>query len=121
MAVMTNLLLLVGAGLFSRSVGSFEWFQWLKLLHFQLSEGDGPGTYPVQGNVWHLDCCNPYDLISSRGWAIFNAILGWTNNATCTPFPPYTSSGLSNSHRRHRIVLCVLLARCDIRVSIHEI
>lgn len=44
--------------------------------------GDGPGSYDVKGNVWHLDCCNPESKASTSGWTIFSAIFGWTNSAT---------------------------------------
>lgn len=44
--------------------------------------GDGPGSYDVRGNVWHLDCCNPDNNFDNDGWTMFNAIFGWTNNAT---------------------------------------
>lgn len=44
--------------------------------------GDGPGSYDVRGNVWHLDCCNPDNNFDSDGWTMFNAIFGWTNSAT---------------------------------------
>lgn len=46
--------------------------------------GDGPGSFDVRGNVWHLECCNPEDTTgkSSQGWLIFGAIFGWTNSAT---------------------------------------
>ena len=44
--------------------------------------GDGPGSYDVRGNVWHLNCCNPENKFDSSGWTIFNAIFGWTHNAT---------------------------------------
>ena len=85
---MTNLLLLIGAGLFSKSVGSFETHAFNKLVGSNIDDtaGDGPGTYQVKGNVWHLDCCNPDNKFDGQGWSIFNAILGWTNNATCKCF-----------------------------------
>jgi high-affinity iron transporter len=99
---MTNLILLIGAGLFSRAIGAFQEnaFNHLYALcrHFTLSlmflyslggdvddagaAGDGPGSYDVRGNVWHLDCCNPDNNFDSNGWQIFNALFGWTNNAT---------------------------------------
>ena len=44
--------------------------------------GDGPGTFNVIGNVWHLDCCNPEDNSDGHGWDIFSALFGWTNSAT---------------------------------------
>lgn len=46
------------------------------------SAGNGPGSYDVRGNVWHLGCCNPENKWSDQGWIIFGAIFGWTNNAT---------------------------------------
>ena len=44
--------------------------------------GDGPGSYDVRGNVWHLNCCNPENNFDNDGWTIFGAIFGWTNSAT---------------------------------------
>jgi len=84
LVVMTNLLLLIGAGLFSKSVGSFETHAFNVFLGTNADDsgGDGPGSYPVKGNIWHLDCCNPDNTNDGQGWSIFNAILGWTNNAT---------------------------------------
>jgi len=81
LVVMTNFLLLIGAGLFSKGVGSFETHAFNALLGTNIDDGggNGPGTYRVQGNVWHLECCTP---ASGQGWSIFSAIFGWTNNAT---------------------------------------
>ena len=85
---MTNLLLLIGAGLFSKSIGSFQTHSFNSLVGSNADDtaGNGPGTYRVQGNVWHLDCCNPEIKTDGQGWSIFNAIFGWTNNATCVFF-----------------------------------
>ena len=82
---MTNLLLLIGAGLFSKAVGSFESHAYANLVGLNADDtaGDGPGTYSVKGNIWHLDCCNPENKLDGQGWSIFKAIFGWTNNATC--------------------------------------
>ncbi|KAK0482374.1 Ftr1 protein [Armillaria novae-zelandiae] len=81
---MTNLLLLIGAGLFSRAVGAFERNAFNHLLGADVDDagGSGPGSYRVQGNVWHLDCCNPEDNLANNGWSVFNALFGWTNSAT---------------------------------------
>jgi len=78
---MTNLILLIGAGLFSKAVWSFQENAFNNMLGQDVDDsgGDGPGSYNVRGNVWHLDCCNPETDLS---WGIFNAILGWTNSAT---------------------------------------
>lgn len=84
LVVMTNLLLLIGAGLFSKAVGAFEKHAFNTLLGAEVDDagGDGPGSYRVQGNVWHLNCCNPENKLDGQGWTIFNAIFGWTNSAT---------------------------------------
>ncbi|KIM42144.1 hypothetical protein M413DRAFT_444611 [Hebeloma cylindrosporum] len=84
LVIMTNFLLLIGAGLFSQSVSSFEGYAYAKLLGIAGDDagGNGPGSYPVKGNVWHLDCCNPNNKGASDGWTIFGAIFGWTNNGT---------------------------------------
>ncbi|KAG7097675.1 hypothetical protein E1B28_005001 [Marasmius oreades] len=84
LVVLTSLLLLIGAGLFSRSIGSFERHAYNALLGAEIDDagGDGPGSYDVRGNVWHLDCCNPDNKFGSQGWSVFNAIFGWSNNAS---------------------------------------
>lgn len=104
MVAMTNFLLLIGAGLFSKAVGAFQENAFNKLYVYSTpfhviflnnatarlgadvddagAAGDGPGSYDVRGNVWHLNCCNPESKFDNSGWTIFNAIFGWTNNAT---------------------------------------
>lgn len=81
---MTNFLFLIGAGLFSKAVGAFQENAFNRLLGADVDDasGDGPGSYRVQGNVWHLDCCNPDSKLDGEGWTIFGAIFGWTNSAT---------------------------------------
>ena len=81
---MTNFLLLIGAGLFSKAVGAFEKNAFNNLLGADVDDagGDGPGSYRVKGNVWHLDCCNPDNKLDGQGWSIFGAIFGWSNSAT---------------------------------------
>ena len=108
---MTNFILLIGAGLFSRAAWSFEMHHFVNMYVFlphphsappQLllprltappslpsvggevddTGGDGPGSFNVHGSVWHLDCCNPENNFDNGGWQIFNALFGWTNSAT---------------------------------------
>ncbi|KAI6021057.1 iron permease FTR1 [Pisolithus marmoratus] len=80
LVIMTNLLLLVGAGLFSKAVWAFEENAFQQIVGASVDDtgGTGPGSYDVRGNVWHLDCCSK----STGGWQIFNAVLGWQNSAT---------------------------------------
>jgi len=81
--VMTNFLLLIGAGLFSKAVWELQENTFNNLLGADVDDagGDGPGSFNVRGNVWHLDCCNPGNT-ADRGWSIFSAVFGWTNSAT---------------------------------------
>ena len=87
---MTNFILLIGAGLFSRAIGSFQEHAFNKLLGADVDDagGDGPGSYDVRGNIWHLDCCNPENTTDGQGWSIFGALFGWTNSATRTYHHP---------------------------------
>ncbi|KAG6829745.1 hypothetical protein H0H92_003621 [Tricholoma furcatifolium] len=84
LVVMTNFILLIGAGLFSKAIGEFEQNAFNTLLGADVDDsgGTGPGSYKVQGNVWHLNCCSPENNTGGQGWSIFNALFGWTNNAT---------------------------------------
>jgi len=84
LVVMTNFILLIGAGLFTKSVNALQQHTFNVLLGADVDDsgGTGPGSYDVRGNVWHLDCCSPENVLASQGWTIFNALLGWTNNAT---------------------------------------
>ncbi|KAJ7608121.1 iron permease FTR1 [Mycena polygramma] len=74
LVLMTNLLLLIGAGLFSRAVWAFEEHAFNKLLGGDVDDsgGDGPGSFRVSNS----------DNLDGQGWIIFNAIFGWTNSAT---------------------------------------
>jgi len=82
--VMTNFILLIGAGLFSRAVWDFQENAFNNLLGADVDDsgGDGPGSFNVRGSIWHLDCCNPENNFDNGGWQVFNALFGWTNSAT---------------------------------------
>jgi len=84
LVVMTNFLLLIGAGLFSKTVWDYQENAFNHLLGADVDDarGDGPGSFDVRGSVWHLDCCNPNNNLDGKGWLIFAAIFGWTNSAT---------------------------------------
>ncbi|KAK9896518.1 iron permease FTR1 [Cystobasidium minutum MCA 4210] len=92
----TCFLLLIGAGLLSKSVGYFETYKYAQLVGGDVAEtGTGPGSYSVHGNVWHLNCCSPEATTSGYGWSIFNAILGWNNNASIGTILSYVFYWLS--------------------------
>ncbi|KIM85638.1 hypothetical protein PILCRDRAFT_816834 [Piloderma croceum F 1598] len=84
LVVMTNFILLIGAGLFTKAVNAYQEHAFTVLLGADADDsgGTGPGSYDVRGNVWHLDCCSPESTFDGQGWTIFNALFGWTNNAT---------------------------------------
>ncbi|KAA1476162.1 Ftr1 protein [Dentipellis sp. KUC8613] len=84
LVVMTNFILLIGAGLFSKATWAFQENAFNNLLGTDVDDagGDGPGSFNVHGSVWHLDCCNPENNFDNNGWTIFGAIFGWTNSAT---------------------------------------
>ncbi|GAA5945372.1 uncharacterized protein JCM15063_002325 [Sporobolomyces koalae] len=83
LVISTQVLLLLGAGLFSKAVADFEIYKYNKGVGGDVGEtGSGPGSFDVDNSVWHLPYGNPENNTSTDGWSIFNAILGWTNNAT---------------------------------------
>ena len=78
---MTNLLLLIGSGLFSRSIAEFEEHAFHRLIGGEEEEeggGGGPGSFDVRGNVWYLKCCSA----DNNGWLVFKGMFGWSNNAS---------------------------------------
>lgn len=81
----TTLLFLIGAGLLSKGVGFFEYYVFAKGVGGDVAEtGDGPGSFNVKGNVWHLTYGNPEvgSATTNGGWQIFNSIFGWHNTAS---------------------------------------
>lgn len=59
LVISTCLLYLVGAGLFSRSVWSFEMARWNEYIGGEADEfGNGPGSYDIDQSVWHVNVSN---------------------------------------------------------------
>lgn len=51
----TTFLFLIGAGLFSKAIGFFQYYVFASGVGGDVAEtGDGPGSFQVAGNVWHL-------------------------------------------------------------------
>ncbi|KKK20602.1 hypothetical protein P175DRAFT_0504306 [Aspergillus ochraceoroseus IBT 24754] len=76
----TCVLYLIAAGMFSRSIWSFQFYAFQLKVGSDVAEaGDGPGSYNIRQTVWHVNCCNPE---IDNGWDVFNAILGWQNTGT---------------------------------------
>lgn len=80
----TCFLLVIAAGMFSRSVYYLQFYRYVQLVGDAAAEsGSGPGSYDANNFVWHLDCCNPEDKSNGgSGWAILNSLFGWNNTAT---------------------------------------
>lgn len=56
----TTVLFLIGAGLASKGVGYFQYYVFAQGVGGDVAEtGDGPGSFQVKGNVWHLTYGNP--------------------------------------------------------------
>ena len=56
----TSCLFLIGAGLASKAIGYFQYYVFSQGVGSDVSEvGDGPGSFQVAGNVWHLTYGNP--------------------------------------------------------------
>ncbi|TQB72598.1 high-affinity iron permease [Monascus purpureus] len=76
----TCVLYLIAAGMFSKSVWSLQYHVFAAKVGGDVAEaGNGPGSYNIKENVWHVNCCNGE---TDNGWDVFNAILGWQNSAT---------------------------------------
>jgi high-affinity iron transporter len=76
----TSVLYLIAAGMFSKSIWSFQYYVFAARVGNDVSEeGNGAGSYDILETVWHVDCCNPE---TDNGWDVFNAVLGWQNTAT---------------------------------------
>ncbi|EXJ83132.1 high-affinity iron transporter [Capronia coronata CBS 617.96] len=76
----TCILYLLAAGMFSKAVWSFQFWQFQEKVGADVAEaGDGPGSYNIRETVWHVNCCNPE---IDNGWDVFNSLLGWQNSAT---------------------------------------
>ncbi|KIS01625.1 high-affinity iron transporter [Cryptococcus deuterogattii 2001/935-1] len=92
--VSTCFLFLIGSGLFSKGVYDFEYYRFSSAVGGDVAEsGNGPGSFQVAGNVWHLEYGNPEPgaVGTNGGWQIFNAILGWNNTASLGSILSYCS------------------------------
>ncbi|KAF9421934.1 hypothetical protein BGZ94_008712, partial [Podila epigama] len=74
----TCLLLLVAAGLVSKGIAAFEADAWMRATG---AATDDDATFDPRINVWALKCCDPKKP-DAGWWAMFNAILGWSNIAS---------------------------------------
>lgn len=76
LVISTNILFILGAGLFSKAVGGFEKHKFNKGVGGDVAEtGTGPGSFDVDGNVWHLTYGSPDNALTGNGWLLVSAVL----------------------------------------------
>ncbi|CAO1632862.1 unnamed protein product [Sympodiomycopsis kandeliae] len=86
----TCILLLIAAGMASRSVYYLEFYQYVKKVGDAAAEsGSGPGSYNALNYIWHIDCCNPEDSSGGNGYGILNSLVGWNNTGTAGSIAAY--------------------------------
>ncbi|OMJ24939.1 Plasma membrane iron permease [Smittium culicis] len=74
----TVFLYIMGAAMFTNSIKFFESYVFGRSTNF---DADAGYVFEIGKAVWMLNCCNPSDP-ANGGYQIFQALLGWTNNAT---------------------------------------
>ncbi|KAG0144448.1 hypothetical protein CROQUDRAFT_672360 [Cronartium quercuum f. sp. fusiforme G11] len=81
--VSTIFLMYIGAGLIAKATWYFTMHRFIQSVGGDAAEaGDGPGSFPVDGVIWHLDYGNPENKLTAGGWTIFSGVLGWNNTGT---------------------------------------
>ncbi|ORY38846.1 hypothetical protein BCR33DRAFT_720514 [Rhizoclosmatium globosum] len=84
--VATIVIFYLSAGLFAKSVWSYEKNTWN--VQTGTVDGDSSQYYDIRKSVWHLTCCNPDDA-SQGGWQLFNALFGWSSSPTVGSITAY--------------------------------
>ncbi|WVQ78001.1 hypothetical protein IAT38_000082 [Cryptococcus sp. DSM 104549] len=81
--VSSLLLFVIGAGLASRSAYSLERQYFISHVGTAAAEsGNGPGSYRVQGNIWHLTWWDPEPGSGDNMAQLAQAVFGWNNTGT---------------------------------------
>ncbi|WRT67038.1 uncharacterized protein IL334_004004 [Kwoniella shivajii] len=77
------LLFMIGAGLASRAAYSFERQYFISYVGTAAAEaGNGPGSYRVKGNIWHLTWWDPEPGSGDNMAQLAQAVIGWNNTGT---------------------------------------
>ncbi|PLW37394.1 hypothetical protein PCASD_09905 [Puccinia coronata f. sp. avenae] len=71
LTISTIALMYVGAGLITRPPGTSRCTASSVFGGDAAEAGDGPGSFPVDGYIWHLDYGNPENKLAAGGWMIF--------------------------------------------------
>ncbi|WVR05101.1 hypothetical protein IAU60_002113 [Kwoniella sp. DSM 27419] len=113
------LLFLIGAGLASRAAYAFERQYFISWVGTAAAEaGDGPGSYRVQGNIWHLTWWNPEPGSGDNLSQLAQALVGWNNTGTVWTVSTYiaywaviTMMLVRMKFREGRTVICGQMSR----------
>ncbi|WWC85392.1 uncharacterized protein L201_000255 [Kwoniella dendrophila CBS 6074] len=77
------LLFMIGAGLASRAAYAFERQYFISYVGTAAAEaGNGPGSYRVKGNIWHLTWWDPEPGSGDNLAQLAQAVVGWNNTGT---------------------------------------
>ncbi|WWD01513.1 hypothetical protein V866_008457 [Kwoniella sp. B9012] len=77
------LLFMIGAGLASRAAYAFERQYFISYVGTAAAEaGNGPGSYRVKGNIWHLTWWDPEPGSGDNFAQLAQAVVGWNNTGT---------------------------------------
>jgi len=92
LTISTVALMYVGAGLMTKAVWYFKMYRFIRLVGGDAAEaGDGPGSFPVDDYIWHLDYGNPENKLAAGGWMIFAGVFGWNNTGSILTVMVYIS------------------------------
>ncbi|PLW56193.1 hypothetical protein PCANC_02051 [Puccinia coronata f. sp. avenae] len=92
LTISTIALMYVGAGLITKAAWYFKMYRFIRLVGGDAAEaGDGPGSFPVDGYIWHLDYGNPENKLAAGGWMIFAGVFGWNNTGSILTVMIYIS------------------------------
>ncbi|KAH9464133.1 hypothetical protein MJO28_002234 [Puccinia striiformis f. sp. tritici] len=92
LTISTIALMYVGAGLITKAAWYFKMYSYIRMVGGDAAEaGDGPGSFPVDGYIWHLDYGNPENKLAAGGWMIFAGVFGWNNTGSILTVMIYIS------------------------------
>ncbi|WVW83216.1 hypothetical protein I302_105234 [Kwoniella bestiolae CBS 10118] len=113
------LLFMIGAGLASRAAYAFERQYFISYVGTAAAEaGNGPGSYRVQGNIWHLTWWDPEPGSGDNFAQLAQAVVGWNNTGTVWTISTYmfywlliTFTLIKAKYKEGRTSLCGQMSR----------
>ncbi|WVF72280.1 hypothetical protein IAT40_007092 [Kwoniella sp. CBS 6097] len=113
------LLFMIGAGLASRAAYAFERQYFISYVGTAAAEaGNGPGSYRVKGNIWHLTWWDPEPGSGDNLSQLAQALVGWNNTGTWWTISTYmaywiiiTLTLVKMKYKEGRTALCGQLSK----------